>query len=187
MRPGEARLTRDTEGASPPPPGASAAAPPLEGVQVRVGHFRPGGAELRELIDLAVPVAVAQVGMMFMGVVDSIMVGRVSPRDLAAVSLGNVYFFASVVFGMGVLFALDPVVSQALGARDDEGVARGTQRGLLLALGLTVVATLLLCTAEPVLRALRQPAEVVPVAAGYAWASIAGVLPFYLYIVQRQV
>lgn len=142
---------------------------------------------MRELVALAFPVAVAQVGMMLQGVVDSIMVGRVSPTDLAAVALGNVYFFASVVFGMGVLFALDPVVSQALGAGDDEGVARGTQRGVLLALGLTAVASAILMTAEPVLAFLRQPPEVVPIAAGYARASVFGVLPFYLYIVQRQV
>lgn len=153
---------------------------------MRPGHFVPRREELRELGALAVPVALAQVGLMFQGVVDSVMVGRVSPRDLAAVALGNVYFFAAVVFGMGVLFALDPVVSQALGAQDEEGVARGTQRGVVLALGLTVLAAVALLPAEPVLRALRQPAEVVPVAAGYARASILGVLPFYLYIVQRQ-
>jgi MATE family multidrug resistance protein len=125
--------------------------------------------------------------MMFQGVVDSIMVGRVSPRDLAAVALGNVYFFAAVVFGMGLLFALDPVVSQALGAGDEEGVARGTQRGVVLALSLSVMASLALLPAEFVLRFFRQPDEVIPVAAGYALACIPGVLPFYLYIVQRQV
>lgn len=147
----------------------------------------PRRHELRELVALAVPVAVAQVGMMFQGVVDSIMVGRVSPEDLAAVALGNVYFFAAVVFGMGVLFALDPVISQAIGARDEVGVARGTQRGMVLAVALTAVASLALLPAEAILAAFRQPPEVVPVAAGYALASLPGVLPFYLYIVQRQV
>ena len=102
MRSGEARLSTENTAPTGPTP-------------VGLHHFRPRRPELRELIDLAVPVAVAQVGMMFMGVVDSIMVGRVSPVDLAAVALGNVYFFAAIVFGMGVLFALDPVVSQALG------------------------------------------------------------------------
>jgi MATE family multidrug resistance protein len=154
---------------------------------VRLLHFVPRRNELKELVDLAFPVAVAQVGMMFQGVVDSIMVGRVSPRDLAAVSLGNVYFFAAVVFGMGVLFALDPVVSQALGAGDEEGVARGTQRGILLALALSALASVALLPAGFLLRLFQQPAEVVPVAAGYALACIPGVLPFYLYIVQRQV
>ncbi len=142
---------------------------------------------MRELTHLAVPVALAQVGMMFQGVVDSIMVGRVSPLDLAAVALGNIYFFAAVVFGMGVLLALDPVVSQALGAGDTEGVARGTQRGVVLALAMTVTASLALLPAAPALGLARQPPELVPVAAGYALACIPGVLPFYLYIVQRQV
>ncbi len=139
------------------------------------------------MVDLAFPVAVAQVGMMMQGVVDSIMVGRVSPTDLAAVALGNVYFFAAVVFGMGTLFTLDPVVSQALGAGDEEGVARGAQRGVFLAVALAVLASTLLLTAEPVLTLLRQPADVVPIAAGYASAAAWGVLPFYLYVVQRQV
>lgn len=149
-------------------------------------HFLPHRGEFRELAALAAPVALAQVGLMLMGVVDSVMVGRVSPADLAAVALGNVYYFAAVVFGMGVLFALDPVVSQALGAGDDEGVALGVQRGIVLAVVLTVVSSLLLLPAEKVLTLLRQPPEVIPVAAGYALASIPGVLFFYLYVVQRQ-
>ena len=54
-----------------------------------------------------------------MGVVDSIMVGRLSAEGLGAVALGNVYFFAVAVFGMGVLMALDPLVAQAVGAGDE--------------------------------------------------------------------
>lgn len=123
---------------------------------------------------------------MSMGVVDTIMVGRVSPADLAAVALGNLYFFGVAIFGMGVLFALDPVISQAVGADDRVAVARGVQRGLVLALALTVLASLLLLPAGPVLTALRQPPDVVPKAAGYALASIAGVLPFYAFSVLRQ-
>jgi len=131
-------------------------------------------------------VATVQVATMSMGVVDTIMVGRVSPTDLAAVALGNLYFFATAVFGMGVLFALDPVISQAVGAGDRVAVARGVQRGLVLSLGLTVLASLLLLPAGPVLAFLRQPPDVIPKAAGYAWASIPGVLPFYAFTVLRQ-
>ncbi len=50
--------------------------------------------------------------MMAMGAADTVMVGRVTPTDLAAVAIGNLYFFGVAVFGMGVLFALDPVISQ---------------------------------------------------------------------------
>jgi MATE family multidrug resistance protein len=87
---------------------------------------------------------------------------------------------------MGVLLALDPVISQAVGAADEEGVARAVQRGSVLALGLSSVAILLFLPARPVLEWLRQPADVVPIAASYALASIPGVFPFYLYMVLRQ-
>ena len=75
------------------------------------------------------PVAAVQVGMMFMGVVDTVMVGHFSARDLAAVALGNLYFFTAVVFPMGLLMSLDPVVSQAVGAGDRSAVAGPSSEG----------------------------------------------------------
>lgn len=152
----------------------------------RVAEFKPDRADLDVLLRLALPIALVQVGMMSMGVVDTIMVGRVSATDLAAVAIGNLYFFGVAVFGMGVLFALDPVVSQAVGADDEVGVARAVQRGLIIAAGLTALGTLLLLPAGPALTAARQPVEVVPVAAGYAHALIGGVFPFYAFVVLRQ-
>lgn len=142
--------------------------------------------ELRALGRLALPIVVIQVGLMLMGVVDSMMVGRVSAAALAAVALGNFYFFAAAIFGMGVLLALDPVISQAVGAQDDEAIARAVQRGFLIGLLLTILATAVLPTAEIVLRALRQPADVIPLTHTYALGCIPGVAPFFLFIVLRQ-
>ncbi len=123
---------------------------------------------------------------MAMGVVDTIMVGHYSAADLAAVALGNLYFFSAVVFPMGVLMALDPVVSQAVGAGDHPAVGRALQRGGILALVLGVPAALALLPGEPLLRVLRQPVDVVPVAGGYALAALPGVFPFLAFIVFRQ-
>jgi multidrug resistance protein, MATE family len=124
--------------------------------------------------------------MMLMGVVDTIMVGRVSPQALGAVALGNLYFFAAAVFGMGVLLALDPVVSQAVGAHEDSAISRAVQRGFVLSALLTVFATLILPTAGPVLTALRQPADVAPLAHTYILGVLPGVAPFFFFIVVRQ-
>jgi MATE family multidrug resistance protein len=153
---------------------------------VRAADYRPSALHLAPLVRLAFPVAVVQVGMLAMGVVDTIMVGRVSALDLAAVAVGHLYFFGVAVFGMGVLYALDPVISQSVGAADDVGIARGVQRGFALALGLSMIAMLLLVPAAPFLRAAGQPAEIVPVADGYVHGLIAGVFPFYGFIVLRQ-
>ncbi len=143
-------------------------------------------AELRALGRLALPIVVIQVGMMFMGVVDTIMVGHLSAAALAAVALGNLYFFAAAIFGMGVLLALDPVVSQAVGAHDDVAIARAVQRGFVISILLTLFVSSVLPTAGTVLHALRQPADVVPLAHTYILATIPGVMPFFLFVVLRQ-
>jgi MATE family multidrug resistance protein len=115
-----------------------------------------------ELVRLALPIVIVQVGLMAMGVVDSIMVGRISAAALAGVALGNVYFYACAVFGMGTLLALDPIVAQAVGARDEPAVTRALQRGLILSAALTVPISLLLMTVRPALALLGQPADLRP-------------------------
>ena len=139
-----------------------------------------------ELVRLALPIVIVQVGLMAMGVVDSIMVGRISAAALAGVALGNVYFYACAVFGMGTLLALDPIVAQAVGARDEPAVTRALQRGLILSAALTVPISLLLMTVRPALALLGQPADVIPIASGYVWREIPGVLPFLAFTVLRQ-
>jgi len=150
------------------------------------GRLLPRREDLRAMVRLATPVVLIQVGMMLMGVVDTIMVGHVSAVALAAVALGNLYFFGLGVFGMGTLMVLDPVVAQAVGAGDAPAIARGVQRGILVAILLGIPATLLLLPAELLMTLLRQPAEVVPSAAAYAIRLAPGVLPFFLFIVFRQ-
>ena len=142
--------------------------------------------ELRATVALAVPVVLVQVGFMTMGVVDTVMVGHVSARVLAAVALGNLYFFSVIIFSMGTLMALDPIVAQAVGAGEHEAVAQAMQRGLILAVGLSVFSSLLMAPASQVLTALRQPAEIVPDASSFLRISIAGVLPFLAFVVFRQ-
>lgn len=141
---------------------------------------------LADLLRLALPVATVQVGLMTMGVVDTVMVGRVSATALAAVALGNLYFISIAVLGIGVLMALDPVIAQGVGAGDDVAVARGLQRGLVVAAGVSVATAALLLPAEPLLTLLHQPPEVVPVAAQYARVLIPGVVPFFVFVVCRQ-
>ena len=137
--------------------------------------YIPNLDDLRRTVRLAVPVAFVQVGMMTMGMVDIIMVGHVSGAAMAAVALGNLYFLGTGIFGMGVLMALDPVIAQAVGAGDNLGVSRGLQRGLMLAVVLTIPATAIMLPAGPVLHWLAQPPDVVPVAALFDWISIPGI------------
>jgi multidrug resistance protein, MATE family len=146
----------------------------------------PTREDLRATWQLAAPIVLVQVGWQLMGFVDALMVGRVSPTALAAVSVGNLVFFNVQVLAFGILMALDPLVSQAVGARDETGVALGVQRGVLLALGLSVLIGAALWPAEWLLSALDQPADVVPLASEWLRWSILGVIPLNLFTVGRQ-
>jgi MATE family multidrug resistance protein len=146
----------------------------------------PTPSDLRAMLRLALPVAAVQLGIMAMGVTDTLMVGHLSPAALAAGALGNLYFFIAGIFGQGTLMALDPVISQAVGARDAEAISRALQRGLVVALALTVFTCATFVPVEWVLRVLDQPPEVIPDAASYVRIAIPGVFPFYAFVVFRQ-
>ncbi len=151
-----------------------------------VREFVPSSHDLRALVRLAVPIVVVQVGLILMGVVGTIMVGHVSARELAAAALGNLFVFGLLSFGMGTLWAMDPVVSQALGARDHDAAALGIQRGLVLGVVLGVVMTLACLPAEWVYALLRQPADVVPRAAAFVHVSAPSILVMLLFVTLRQ-
>jgi len=68
------------------------------------------------MLKLAAPLVLAELGWMGMGVVDTMMVGRVSAEAIGAVSLGSVLFYAVAIFGSGLMLGLDTLVSQAYGA-----------------------------------------------------------------------
>jgi MATE family multidrug resistance protein len=135
---------------------------------------------------LAAPIVVVQLGLMAMGVVDVLLVGRVSPAAIAAVALGNFYWVVVVFFGQGVIMVLDPLVAQAVGAGDRLAIRLALQRGLALVVGVSVLSALLLWPAETVLTLTRQPVEVVPTAATYAHAVIPSLPAFFLFVAFRQ-
>ena len=153
---------------------------------MRFAQLRPTSTELREMLRLATPIVAVNVGMMFMGVVDSLMLGRVSGAALAAGVLGNFYFYLCASFGLGFLLAIDPVVAQAIGAEDRRGAALGVQRGVVLAIATAVVMALLLWPAPMILELLGQPADVAPDAGAFVRWSIPGVFPFFLFALSRQ-
>jgi MATE family multidrug resistance protein len=148
--------------------------------------FVPSAHDVRALVRLAVPIVAMQVGMMLMSVVDTIVVGHVSARELAAAALGSLYTIGLFTFAMGVVWAVDPLVSQALGARDPAAAALGVQRGIVLAAAMGAVATLLCIPAEWVYRTLREPADVIPRAVAFVHVSAPSLVPMLLFVALRQ-
>ena len=107
--------------------------------------------ELRELWKLALPIAIAHAGQSMMGVVDTAVVGRAGTEALSAVALSNAVFFAVSSFAIGLMMGVDPLLSQAFGARNAsrarallwQGSYLAVAAGVLLAVPLVVVPRVL--------------------------------------------
>lgn len=108
--------------------------------------------EIRSIVRLAWPVILAELGWMFMGVVDTIMVGHRGPLAIAAVSLGNAMFDVIGLCGIGLVLGLDTLVSQAFGAGEDRECDRWLWQGLFLALAATPVLMLGIALGVPLMR-----------------------------------
>ncbi|MEZ5353379.1 MAG: MATE family efflux transporter [Bryobacteraceae bacterium] len=138
-------------------------------------------AEVRPLLRLAIPLVLGELGWMTMGVVDTMMVGRVSAEAMGGVSLGSMLFYATAVFGLGLLLGLDPLVAQAFGAGREERCHRWLLAGLLLSIPLTVLLMAVVLGLEPLLGSLgAHPAvraEAGPYLRAIAWST--GPLLFY--------
>ena len=147
--------------------------------------LKPTWEDFRTLAALAVPVTLVQVGMMAMNVVDIMMVGHLSPTALAGVAMGSVYIFAFGTFTMGLVMAMDPLVSQAFGAGDQDAIARAFQRGVVMAAILGTIGGLALYPVDRVLRALGQPESLIAVATPYARAQMPAMIPFALFLALR--
>jgi MATE family multidrug resistance protein len=146
---------------------------------------RSFAGELRELLRLGGPIACTQLGMTAMGFVDCAFLGHYRRAALPAMSLGNTLTMTVLVCGMGIVNAVDPLLSQAVGARDGEAVTRHLLRGALLALLLTIPALLLLWPTPLWLRLLDQKPELIPDAALYAHVSMLGIVPFFCFALLR--
>ena len=75
--------------------------------------------ELRPMLRLAAPLAMAELGWMAMGFVDTVMAGRLGAAAIGAGGLGGMLFFPIVICGTGLLAGMDTLVAQAFGAKDD--------------------------------------------------------------------
>lgn len=143
-------------------------------------------AEVRRLSALAGPIALTQLSSTLLWTVDLLMVGRVGLADFNAVALGRVWVMGTSIVALGFVFGIDPLATQAHGARDRERLGSVMLHGAITALLVAIpVATLWLLTA-PVLVTLGQDAGIAARAADYVRVQIPGLPCFLLFMALRQ-
>lgn len=92
------------------------------------------GALVLRLLRLGLPIAVGRLGVVGMGVVDTIVVGRFAPGQLAHQALGWTITGPALLGGIGLLLGVQVLVAQAMGAGEAERCGAVWRRGLVIAL-----------------------------------------------------
>ncbi len=146
------------------------------------GTFR---SELRELLGLAMPIALAQLGLMALGVVDTAVVGRLGERELGGVGLGNAVFFTMGLFGAGLLLGFDPLIAQAIGAERKDRARALMWQGTWVAGVVTVPVALATSLIAHALDSLGVEPATAALAARYVDARLLGLPPFLAFMVVR--
>jgi MATE family multidrug resistance protein len=142
--------------------------------------------ELKVVSRLSIPVVLSQLGLMAMGVVDTLMVSRLGVMELGASALGNAWQWTWMSLGIGVVMGIDPLISQAHGRGDGPSTALALQRGVVLALAVSLPIMVCLALTEPALSLLGQDAEVAATAGRYNLYKLPTVPSFLVYSALRQ-
>ena len=135
---------------------------------------------------LAAPVIMGMLGHTFVGLVDNLMVGQLGAAELAAVSLGNSFFFVAMSIGIGFSTAITPLVAEA---DSEHNFAKGKsafKHGFVLCSLLAIVLFVLILLAKPLMYMMDQPQEVVVLALPYLDIIAISLVPLIIFQALKQ-
>jgi MATE family multidrug resistance protein len=143
--------------------------------------------ELRALVALSGPLALSNLAQIAMGTTDLMMMGSLGPDTLAAGALGTNLYFMLMIFGIGLLNAVSPMIARELGrASPGIGVVRKVvQQGFWSAGCIAVPCWAMLWWSERLLLAIGQDAALSARAGVYVHALQWALLPSWGYLVLR--
>ena len=144
-------------------------------------------AEFRAMLVLAWPMILTNLGQTAMTATDVMMMGRLGASSLAAGTLGANLYFAPMIFGLGLVLAVVPMIAFELGRKRHSvrDVRRTVRQGLWLAVIVAVPIWLLLWHSETILLAMGQDPALSAEAGRYVRTMQWSTLPFYWFIVLR--
>lgn len=103
----------------------------------------------------------SNLGHVLMGVTDHVMVGHINSTSLAAAGFATVVFNVLLLFGIGVSYAITPLVAEADGRGDAKEVSTVVRHGLLINLINSFLLVVIVSFGKNLLYQMGQPAEVV--------------------------
>lgn len=143
-------------------------------------------AELKRTAKLAIPMVATQLLWMTMPIVDNMLVGHLGEIPLAAMAIATTFYWLLQLVCLGILSALNPLISHAFGRGESKDFRSLLQSALFLGGCLAFLMVALLISGGSILLKLGQNPQLLSVSKEYLLAVVWGV-PFHLgFIVFRQ-
>jgi MATE family multidrug resistance protein len=144
--------------------------------------------DFRLTLHLALPLIFAEVGWMSMGIVDTIMVGRLpnSAVAIGATGLGQSLYHGVAIFTGGLLLGMDTFVAHAYGREDLDDARHSLVNGLFLVFALTPILMLAVSFWPPLMQRFGISLELVEPMRPYLRALNWGSLPLLAYFALRR-
>lgn len=143
-------------------------------------------AEARTSFLLAYPVMISMLGQVMTGVADSIMIGWTGAVPLAASSLANSFFTVLLFFGVGVSYAITPLVAEASGAGNDRSIIDALRHGMIINLTTGALLVAIVLAGQQALGHIGQPDDVVNLAIPYLRIITYSIIPTMVFQTFRQ-
>jgi MATE family multidrug resistance protein len=138
------------------------------------------------MLRMAAPLALAELGWMAMGLVDTIMAGRLGAAAVGAGGLGAMLFYPIAICGAGWLLGMDTLVAHAFGAGDVQDCRRTLVNGVWLAMLLAPPLMLVLLGLGPALGASGSNPRILVLFDPFVKALAWGMAPLLLYTAFRR-
>ncbi|MEM6345772.1 MAG: MATE family efflux transporter [Bacteroidota bacterium] len=135
---------------------------------------------------LSVPVIVGQLGMIMMGIIDNLMIGKLGPVALSSASLANADLIIFQVIGLGIAFAISPLVAGAKVVGDKSLVGGYFKNGIWVCLFTGLILGAIVFTSVYALPYMGQPDQDLALASSYLKILSLSVLPYMLFLGAKQ-
>jgi MATE family multidrug resistance protein len=127
------------------------------------------------------PVVGTQLLGMGLNVTDTIMAGQLSAADLAGVAVGNALYLPVLMFGIGTLVAINPVVSHHLGAKRFDEIGKSARQMLWLVALIAIPSFFLVRWLPQLMPIVGVDPEIIPLATDYMLAASWGIPAYFLF------
>jgi len=141
---------------------------------------------VKKTLSLAYPVIIGQLGLIMMGVVDSIMVGELGAVPLAAASLSNSLIFLVLIIAIGNAVAVTPLIAILVGAKKLDECGVYFRQSLLLNLLMGLFVFIIIAIGVNYLHLLGQQYEVQVKAKSYMLIIGLSIFPQMIFQTYKQ-